>query len=141
MRARTVCTLHLSLLSPLTTHPLVLSFSCSQVRTPNGVACHAWSRHVTSWKFSFRRAACRLHCLIGLSAIGHFSVTLGRTVHASVTFDVTLGNAKTLGKHGVVTLSRPIYPPMCARTRTTAATPLKAGFFSQWRKTPFRRHA
>jgi hypothetical protein len=56
-----------------------------------------------------------------LSAIGHFSVTLGRTVHASVTFDVTLGNAKTLGKHSVVTLSRPIYPP-CARARAARIT-------------------
>ena len=57
--------------------------------------------------------------LYQLSAIGHFSVTLGRTVHASVTFDVTLGNAKTLGKRGVVTLSRPIYPYVCAHTVCT----------------------
>src|SRR5204863_6349481 len=58
---------------------------------------------------------------------------------ASVTLDVTLGNAKTLGKHGVVTLVTPNLPPMCARTRSTRCHTSQAGFFSQWRKKPFRR--
>jgi hypothetical protein len=57
-----------------------------------------------------------LAAFIALSAIGDWQ--FGRTVHASVTLRVTLGNAKTLGKYGVVTLVTPKLHPMCARTRT-----------------------
>ena len=65
-----------------------------------------------------------------LSAGGYSLVTLGRTVHASVTLRVTLGNAKSFGKHGVVTLVTPKSTPVCARTLTSSAIPSPPGISS-----------